>query len=186
MKDPILKSIISQISLPEIPSTYDVFHDLMGCIIEQQIHYRSSKNIYTRALDKAGIKRLNLDNFPTFEKTSLSQLKISMNKVEAINAFIEYWSNNTLDFTKLLDEEVIAELSSIKGIGKWTIDMILLYTLKRPNVFPYDDYRLKLAMTEIYKLDPNSKLKSQMLKIAEQWGNEKSKAVLYLLEFKKK
>ncbi len=109
-----------------------------------------------------------------------------MNKMEAINAFIEYWSQNTLDFTKLSDEEVIKELSSIKGIGKWTIDMILLYTLQRPNVFPYDDFRLKNVMVEVYNLNPNVKLKAQMLQIAEQWGNEKSKAVLYLLEWRRK
>lgn len=183
--DPILNSTISQTTLPVIESTKDVFHDLMGCIIEQQIHYRSSKRIYLRALERAGIERLTLDNFPDFERISLSNIKISMNKMEAINAFIEYWLQTTLDFSTLSDEEVIKELSSIKGIGKWTIDMILLYTLQRPNVFPYDDFRLKNVMVEVYNLNPNVKLKAQMLKIAEQWGDEKSKAVLYLLAWKR-
>ncbi len=183
--DSILNSIIAQITLPVIESTKDVFHDLMSCIIEQQIHYRSSKRIFNRALERAGITHLNLDNFSEFERISLSNLKISMIKVEAINALIEYWSANTPDFNKLSDEEVIAELSKIKGIGKWTIDMILLYTLQRPNVFPYDDFRLKNVMVEVYSLDPKVKLKAQMLNIAEQWGNEKSKAVLYLLAWKK-
>ncbi len=184
--DAILNSIISQTTLPVLESTKDVFHDLIGCIIEQQIHYRSSKRIYLRALERAGIERLTLDNFPDFERISLSNIKISMNKMEAINAFIEYWSQNTLDFSTLSDEEVIKELSSIKGIGKWTIDMILLYTLQRPNVFPYDDYRLKQIMISLYDLNPNVKLKSQMLEIAAKWGNEKSKAVLYLLEWKQR
>ena len=100
-------------------------------------------------------------------------------------SFIEYWSNNTLDFNKLTDEEVIAELSSIKGIGKWTIDMILLYTLERPNIFPYDDFHLKQIMISLYNLDPKAKLKAQMLEVAEKWGNQKSLAVLYLLNWKK-
>lgn len=184
--DPILNSIISQTTLPVIESTKDVFHDLMGCIIEQQIHYRSSKRIYLRALERADIERLTLDNFPDFERLSLSQIKISMNKLEAINTFVDYWSENILDFNTLSDEEVIKELSSIKGIGKWTIDMILLYTLQRPNVFPYDDYRLKQIMISLYDLNPNVKLKAQMLSVAEKWGNEKSKAVLYLLESKQR
>ena len=92
---------------------------------------------------------------------------------------------NTLDFNKLSDVEVIKELSAIKGIGKWTIDMILLYTLKRPNIFPYDDFHLKQIMITLYNLDPNVKLKAQMLEISENWGNQKSLAVLYLLEWKK-
>ena len=100
-------------------------------------------------------------------------------------SFIEYWSNNTLYFNKLSDEEVISELSSIRGIGKWTIDMILLYTLNRPDVFPYDDFHLKQIMVSLYNLDPNTKLKAQMLEVSKQWGTQKSLAVLYLLERKK-
>lgn len=100
-------------------------------------------------------------------------------------SFIEYWNNNTLDFNELSDDEVIKKLSSIKGIGKWTVDMILLYTLQRPNIFPYDDFHLKQIMITLYNLDPNTKLRAQMLEIAEKWGNQKSLAVLYLLSWKK-
>ncbi|HMO41449.1 MAG TPA: hypothetical protein PKE17_18710, partial [Saprospiraceae bacterium] len=166
-------------------STNNVFHDLMSCIIEQQIHYRSTKRIFAKALEHAGIEYLTLDNFTLFEERSLSQIKLAMNKYETMMSFIEYWSNNTLDFNKLTDEEVIAELSSIKGIGKWTIDMILLYTLERPNIFPYDDFHLKQIMISLYNLDPKAKLKAQMLEVAEKWGNQKSLAVLYLLNWKK-
>lgn len=63
--------------------------------------------------------------------------------------------------------------------------MVLLYTLKRPNIFPVDDFHLKQVMIYLYQLDPKNKLKSQMLQIAEKWGNQKSLAVLYLLEWKK-
>jgi DNA-3-methyladenine glycosylase II len=77
-------------------------------------------------------------------------------------------------------------LSGIKGIGKWTIDMILLYTLERPNIFPSDDFHLKQIMTSLYHLHPKAKLRAQMLKVAEQWGNQKSLATLYLLAWKYK
>ena len=82
------------------------------------------------------------------------------------------------------DAEVVAHLSSIKGIGKWTIDMILLYTLQRPNVFPYDDFHVKEIMVKRYGLNPNSRLKAQMLDISEAWGTHKSLAVKYLLAWK--
>jgi DNA-3-methyladenine glycosylase II len=61
--DPILANIIAHIELPIINSTNDVFHDLMSCIIEQQIHYRSTKRIFSKALERANIEHLTLDNF---------------------------------------------------------------------------------------------------------------------------
>lgn len=183
--DPIVGKIIQQIERPIIQSTKDVFHDLISCIVEQQIHYRSSKRIFAKALERAGIERLTIQNFHLMEDYGLSQIKLSMNKLETINAVVDYWAKNTLDFNTLSDEEVIKELASIKGIGKWTIDMILLYTLQRPTIFPFDDFRLKQIMIELYQLNPNVKLKNQMLEIANQWGENKSIAVLYLLEWKK-
>ena len=185
INDPIIEKISSQIELPEINSTNNIFNDLVSCIIEQQIHYRSSKNIFKRALERANLEILTLDNFHLFEKYGLSKLKISTNKKETILRVIDYWSDCKIDFSKLSDDELIIELSKIKGIGKWTIDMILLYTLVRENVFPYDDFQLKQIMVSLYNLDPKVKLKSQMLEIASQWENQKSIAVLYLLEWKK-
>lgn len=114
----------------------------------------------------------------------MSQIKLALGKYETMVLFIEYWCNNTRDFNLLSNEEIVKELSSIKGIGKWTIDMILLYTLKRHDVFPFDDFHLKQIMVSLYNLDPKVKLKAQMLEVAKNWGNQKSLAVLYLLDWK--
>ncbi|MGZ9675625.1 DNA-3-methyladenine glycosylase family protein [Flavobacterium sp. GNP001] len=184
-KDPILAKIILQIPKPEIESTNDVFHDLMSCIFEQQIHYRSTKRIFAKALEKSSIKHLTLENFYLVEEHYLKNSNLATGKYETLLAFIDYWSNNTKDFNSLSDNEVVKELSSIKGIGKWTLDMILLYTLQRQNVFPYDDFHLKQIMVPLYGLNEKVKLKAQMLEIAENWGEHKSLAVLYLLAFKK-
>ena len=165
-------------------STNDVFHDLMSCIFEQQIHYRSTKRIFAKALQKASIERLTLDNFYLVEEHHFKNTNLATGKYETLVSFCEYWSNNTKDFNTLSDEEIISELSSIKGIGKWTINMILLYTLNRANVFPYDDFHLKQIMVSLYGLNEKVKLKAQMLAIAENWGEQKSLAVLYLLAYK--
>lgn len=183
--DPILRRIMEKIEVPRIVSTKDLFHDLMGCIIEQQIHYRSTKKIYQRLLDKASIEQLNLENFAQFEEKALPSLKLSMNKIETINAWVEFNRKNNIVWESLSDEEITSTLSKIKGIGKWTIDMILLYTLERSAIFPVDDFHLKQIMIELYQLDPSSKLKARMLDIAQNWGDEKSLAVRYLLEWKK-
>jgi DNA-3-methyladenine glycosylase II len=182
--DPVLEKLILQIPKPSIESTKNVFHDLMSCIIEQQIHYRSTKKIVAKALVRAGINHFTPENFHLFEEHSLPELKLAMGKYETLLAVVEYWSNNSLDFAELTDKEVASELSSIKGIGKWTIDMILLYTLERPNVFPYDDFHLKQIMIALYNLNPSIKLKAQMIEVSANWGNQTSLAVLYLLAWK--
>ena len=140
ISDSILANIIAQIPEPIIESTNDVFHDMLSCIIEQQIHYRSTKKIFRKALERADTERVTLDNFYLLEEHSLPAIKLSVGKYDTLLAFVEYWNKNTLDFNNLNDAEVVSELSSIKGIGKWTIDMILLYTLQRPVVFPYHDF----------------------------------------------
>ncbi|MEM6967509.1 MAG: hypothetical protein AAF573_22285, partial [Bacteroidota bacterium] len=64
--DAILKDIILQIPFPDIKSTQNVFHDLMSCIIEQQIHYRSTKRIFQKRIEAAGMEELTIDNFSSF------------------------------------------------------------------------------------------------------------------------
>ena len=62
--------------------------------------------------------------------------------------------------------------------------MILLYTLQGPNVFPFDNFHLKEIMVKLYELNPNVKLKAQMIEISNGWDNHKSLAVRYLLAWK--
>jgi DNA-3-methyladenine glycosylase II len=182
--DAQLKGIIEVIPKPEIISTNDVFHDLMSCILEQQIHNRSTKRIFQKMLQAANIERLTLDNFPEFEKTAFANSKLAIGKFETVERIIDFFTANKINWVLLSDDEVIEKLSSIKGIGKWTIDMILLYTLERPDVFPYDDFHLKEIMVKLYGLNPNVKLKAQMLDVSEAWGEHKSLAVKYLLAWK--
>lgn len=182
--DPILERIILQVPKPQIETTNDVFHDLMSCVLEQQIHYRSTKKVFQKMLNSANLARLSLDNFQQFEERAFSNVKLAAGKYETIVGILAFWEANKIDWQLLEDEEVISKLSEIKGIGKWTIDMILLYTLQRPNIFPYDDFHLKQIMVSLYTLDPKAKLKAQMIEIAENWGNQKSLAVLYLFAWK--
>jgi DNA-3-methyladenine glycosylase II len=182
--DSILAKIIATIPEPRTESTKDVFFDLMSCVLEQQIHYRSTKKIFQKMLEKASLKTLTLDNFPDFERAAFANANLAMSKYETIERILAFFTANKIDWSLLGDEEVEAKLKSIKGIGKWTIDMILLYTLERPTVFPYDDFHLKQIMVKLYGLDPAVKLKAQMIEVSAQWSGHKSLAVKYLLAYK--
>lgn len=184
-KDEILSNIIDRVELTTIQSTNDVFHDLVSCIVEQQIHYRSSKKIFQNKLNQAQIQNVNILNFEDFYFNHLNQLKMSENKKSTLLRTFEYFTINKLNWEIMPEGEIKNRLLSIKGLGNWTIDMILLFTLSKKDIFPYDDFQLKNIMIFEYNLNPKSKLKSQMIEISEQWQNNKSLAVLYLLEWYK-
>ncbi len=183
-QDTVLKEIIAQVDLATIESTRNVFHDLMSCIIEQQIHYRSAKKMFEKMLQKASLEMLTVANFETFEEKAFQNVKLSTRKYETIERILAFFQEKQANFLEMEDEAVREHLSAIKGVGTWTIDMILLYTLERANIFPADDYHLKKIMRQSYRLDDSKPLKSQMRTIAEKWAPFKSFGVKYLLAWK--
>lgn len=185
LADPNLRKLVNGISLPMINSTDNVFHDLMSCIVEQQIHYRSTKKTFEKLLSYTSITELTPHNFHEFEKLALPRTRLSDQKCQTILNLLDFWKTNVVDWPTLSDDEVRLKLGSIKGIGNWTIDMILLYTLQRPDIFPADDYHLKQVMTKLYGLNPESRLKANMFDVANNWKPNRSNAVLYLLEAKR-
>lgn len=182
--DEVLKRVINEVPNLKIEITNNIFHDLMSCVIEQQIHYRSTKKIFQKALDAASIEMLTTQNFPKFEKKGLKNLKLSTKKYETILRVVDFFEKNKVDWQRLDNSEVRKTLSQIKGIGAWTIDMTLMYGLGRSNIFPADDYHIKLIMRKLYKIDTTSKVKAQMKAIAEKWYPYESYGTRYLLAWK--
>jgi len=183
-QDEILKNIIAQMPYEVLESTGDVFQDLMSCIIEQQIHYRSSKKTFQRVLERAGIERITPENFSVVEERGLEKIKLSMSKYETLGRIVDFFQAQQLDWKNMENEEVRKTLKQIKGVGVWTIDMLLLYTLERPDIFPADDYHLKKIMLQLYDIDSTSRVKAQMKNIAERWSPYRSYGVKYLLAWK--
>ena len=184
-KDKKLEKIIPRIQIPEIQSTKNVFHDLMSCIIEQQINYRSTKKTFQKLLIQSEIKPLTTENFPVFEADGLQKANLSMKKWETIQGTLDFFEESKIDWFKITDQELRATLKGIGGVGPWTQDMILLYTLERPNIVPYDDYHLKGIMTKVYGLNTNSGLKAQMKSIGANWHPHGSVATRILFEWEK-
>jgi DNA-3-methyladenine glycosylase II len=136
-------------------------------------------------LNASEIEILTPLNFNQFEEKGIAGYKLSQSKYETLIRVLDFFKNHpNLNWQQFTDDEIRTKLSEIKGVGSWTIDMILLYTLQRPNVFPVDDFHLKEIMVSIYQLNPSTKLKSQMLEIAAPWSEHKSHAVRYLLAWK--
>lgn len=179
--DPVLERHLREGPEPVHEPTGDVFFDVLSCVIEQQIHYRSTKKIFARLVERAGMTTITPETFPQFEEQGLVHAKLSLRKQETLVALVDFFRTHALPWHDLSDAEVALHLGGIPGIGRWTIDMILLYTLERPKVFPADDYHLKRIMAAAYGLSAGSALRREMMDIAASWGEGCSWAVLCLL-----
>ena len=177
----VVEEILAAAGRQTVASTGNVFHDLMSCVIEQQIHYRSTKKTFEKLLSFTSITELDLGNYHEFEKLALPRVRLSENKYNTIAAVLDFWKKNDVNWHELTDDEVRERLCTIKGVGHWTVDMILLYTLQRPDVFPADDHHLKQIMSSIYGFDPEKGLRANMLDAAESWRPHRSQTVLALL-----
>ncbi len=185
-KNEILSTIIKECPTYSIDSTNNVFHDLMSCLIEQQIHYRSTKKIFQKAFDQSSLKELTVDNFELFEPFAFAKMKPSDKKTESIYGVINYFKNHDFNWSELSQEECMSKLKSISGIGPWTIQMIMIYTLGFKDVFPTKDYHMEKVMVTKFGLDPNTKFQRQIRELTEDWSPYRSHAFLYILEWKRK
>ncbi len=186
-KDAHLAKIIQAIPLTVIESSKQVFYDLVSCIVGQQIHYRRVVPVFKKFIDLLPYQIPTPENISQIDEHAFLSLKISKSKYETLLMLSEYWIENKMDdydWQKSEVEEIRKIFSNIKGVGNWTVDMILLYTLQKPDIFPFDDYHLKDIMVKLYNLNPDSKLKAQMLEVADEWSPYKSLAVKYLLDWK--
>ena len=87
---------------------------------------------------------------------------------------------------KMSDEEIVELLTQIKGVGRWTVEMLLMFTLGREDLFSVDDYGIQVAMKKLYKIDDSNKkeFKEKMLKIASKWEPYRTYACMHLWRWK--
>lgn len=183
-KDERLRQLIEITPTPTIETSGDVYYDLLSCIIDQQIHYRTKSTAFWRFLNlfPGGYPHpVQLLNLP---EAAVLDLKISGRKYQHLRAVATWWLHQNgaqIDWSRLSDETVRELLRTVPGVGSWTIDMILLFTLQRPDVFSADDYGLKKAICKQYGLTSEGKaLKIDIERIARAWAPYRSLACRYL------
>ncbi|MEL6923916.1 MAG: hypothetical protein AAFO94_07700, partial [Bacteroidota bacterium] len=114
--------------------------------------------------------------------------KIAHRKYDSLMRLAEHWQEASMDqmeWSKMTDASIMERLTALQGVGSQTAHMILMYTLGRPDVFPVDDYHLKIIMAKVYGLGTGAKARREMLAIAEPWSPHRSLATHYLLAYKK-
>ena len=150
-KDKKLAEVIEQIGHIDREVDTDIFSAVVHHIIGQQISTKAQATIWQRMQDKIG--KVDASGILGAGVDELQSLGMTYRKVEYITDFATKVQNGKFDIEGIYeksDEEVIEELSALKGIGRWTAEMILLFCLQRPNVFSYDDLAILRGLRMIY------------------------------------
>lgn len=179
--DPIMRGIIEKCEVPEWSQKTDLFHDLVDAVISQQLSGKAAATIFGRfkeLFDGKFPKPLQIIKMPDEKMRGCG---ISYSKIKYIKGIAQAVENKELDLKKLpdlADEKVTEELIKLKGIGKWTAEMILIFSLRRPDVFSVGDLGLRNSVSRFYKVDRDDLEKIE--KISLKWSPYRSMACRYL------
>lgn len=183
----LAKAIKSVGRLPRMDSlSGDVYFDLIRSIAFQQIHGAAATKIFGRFLDLFDEAYPFPEMVLNLEISDLRAVGFSNQKSNYIQNIAEFALQEKIDriaWKKMADEEIIKYLSQIKGVGVWTVQMVLMVSLRRPDVFPDGDFGIQTAFKKLYKIDDDIKgrqLKEQMQQLAEPWKPYRSYASRYL------
>ncbi len=186
--DPILQEIMQRVELEPHHSSGNVFHDLISCIVDQQIHYRSRKVYLKKVQGVIGQEWVEPKAILTKPDTDFLAQKMAARKVQAIVHAAQAWEEQGYGGTNwkaLSVREVRERLEAVRGVSSWTSDMILLYTLEHPDICPLDDFRFKKYFPMAYGLEASSDWRQDMVQITQEWAPFRSTATQYLLTWGK-
>jgi DNA-3-methyladenine glycosylase II len=185
-KDKVLYKIAKTIKLPDYNKPEDPFLALVESIISQQLSIKAADTIFMRFKKLFPKEIITPEKLAKLENDKLRECGISYSKINYIKGIAYAILNKQFDFNsleKLADEEVIEELIKLKGIGVWTAEMYLMFTLGRPDVFSAGDLGLKNAMIKLYNLNKNPK-KEELIEISLNWSPYRTTACRILWRIK--
>jgi len=179
--DPILAAIIERVGPYRMGYGSPEFHSVAEAIVYQQLHGKAAATIFKRFTALAG-EPLTPEGILKLTDEQLRATGLSKQKSAYLKDLAMKTASGMLDFPSLLelpDDEVIKHLTQVKGIGVWTAQMFLIFTLKRMDVLPTADYGVQAAIKKHYRKRKLPKPKD-MERIARAWTRYRSVACWYL------
>ena len=155
-KDKVMKLLINKYSGPSetiLTTRKDIFFSLCKSIIGQQISVAAANSVFLKFKKKCKNK-INAKNINKLKFIQLKSCGLSKQKVKGIKSLASQTLNKTFNpklIPKMSDEEAILYLSQLRQIGRWSAEMILLFTYNRPNIWPVQDVGLLRAISKNYK-----------------------------------
>ena len=188
-KDKKLKKLVESAEPHQLKKRKNICSYLCASIMSQQLSTKVATVIHNRFLALYGGKeplpqQIIDTSFEKLRGIGLSNAKV--NYVKNVAQFELDFGMDAKRLHKMDNEEVIVYLTQIKGVGRWTTEMLLMFALGREDVFAVDDLGIQNAMINLYKLDNSDKkkLREDMLRISKKWSPYRTYACLHLWQWK--
>jgi DNA-3-methyladenine glycosylase II len=175
-RDPVLRRLRKQFPDISLRRRGDAFTTLARAITGQQISVKAAQAVWNRVVLATGGRPMRLS------AAAVLAAGLSQRKVEYVRDLAERFVDKRIQprrWRSMDDEAVIAELVAVKGIGRWTAEMFLMFNLMRPDVLPVDDIGLQRAAEKLYNGGERMPV-AQLRAIAEAWAPWRTVATWYL------
>lgn len=179
--DPVLAAIIDRIGPCRMEFGEPSFHTLAEAILYQQLNGKAAATIFNRFTELAG-DPLTPSGILKLTDAQMRGVGLSRQKTAYLRDLSEKKQAGVLEFERMpemTEEDVVAHLTQVKGVGVWTAHMFLIFTLRRPDILPTGDYGVQAAIKKHYKKRKWPK-PDVMHKIAKPWAPYRSIACWYL------
>lgn len=188
-KDPILQPLLQTLELPNTSPSGKVYEGLLSAIVYQQLSTKAADVIYGRFLQLFGGNTPTPNQLLACSADTLRTVGISAQKAGYLHNIARFFEESGMDnayWQGLSDEELLTRLTAIKGVGNWTVQMILMFDLGRLDVLPVGDFGIRQSMAELYQLslEQGKAAEAKMIAIAETWRPYRSVACRYLWQWK--
>lgn len=187
-KDPVMRDIIAQTGRLSETGSKHLFTALLRSVAGQQLSGKAADTIWARFTLLFPRKQPKPDLLLLMDTEVLRSVGFSYQKAGYLHNIARFAQEEKLAYRQLKyysDEQLITHLTTIKGVGRWTVEMILIFTLNRPDVFPADDLGIQQAMQLKFDIRKQGKeLKKEMTAIAERWSPYRSLATRHLWRWK--
>jgi DNA-3-methyladenine glycosylase II len=180
--DPVMREAIEFVGPCTLNPDPNLFEALVDAIISQQISVKAADAIMARVRAVLPDGKVTPENLLSLDFDHLRSLGLSTPKANYIRNLVEHAVSGQLELEKLAeldDEEIIRQLTAVKGIGRWTAEMCLIFTFGRPDVLPVDDLGFVEGIRLVYQL-PARPTKQEIRERGELWRPYRTFATWYM------
>ena len=188
-KDEKLKQVLLNQQPITLKAEKDFVAYLCSSIIGQQLSTKVAAVIRDRFFSLIDEQKNLADQIIELDIETMRSIGLSQSKAGYIKNLAAFSIENIIQFpllNSMTDDEVVEFLTKIKGIGAWTVEMLLMFAMQREDVFPIDDLGIQQAMIKLYRIEADNKkmLKEKMKHIASSWTPYRTYACLHLWRWK--
>jgi DNA-3-methyladenine glycosylase II len=183
-RDRVMRKLIPQFGEARLQCRGDAFTTLARSIVGQQISVRAAQSVWERFIAISGGRSTKLQPAAVLglEVTAMREARLSARKVEYLRDLATHFTDGTVhvrQWQQMDDEAIIEELVAVRGIGRWTAEMFLIFHLMRPNVLPLDDVGLLRGISlNYFSGEPVSRAEAR--EVGDAWAPYRSVATWYL------